>query len=319
MSLSTKNLLKLYQNMLLIRRFEEEAYIKATEGIYSNYHSGIGQEAIPAGVCHNLNTSDKTMITHRGLGVLLSRGINAEQLFSGLYAKLTGPTRGRIPIYHMGSPELGILAGTSMVGSVVPLAVGSALADQLEGNSNVTISFFGDGAVNRGDVHEGMNFACVRKLPIVFFCENNFYAKSTPIELSTAGGSIAARAQGYGIKGYCIDGNDVITVHEVAQEAIKRARSGKGPTFIECETYRWAPHSTAGDREFARTEEELVKWQKKCPIKRLEKKLLKTDGISKSLLKKIDQEILSEVKKAIKVANDAPYAPDDIATENVYR
>lgn len=319
MSLSTKNLLELYRNMLLIRRFEEAALIKATKGIYANYHSGIGQEAIPTGVCYNLKTNDKTMITHRGLGVLLSRGINAEQIFSGLYAKQTSPTRGRIPIYHMGFPELGVLAGTSMVGSVVPLAVGSALADQLEGKDNVTISFFGDGAVNRGDVHEGMNLACVRKLPIVFFCENNFFAKSTPIELSTAGGSIAARAKGYGIDGYCIDGNDVITVQQVAKEAIEYARSGEGPTFIECETYRWAPHSTAGDREFARTEKELVKWQKKCPIKRLQKKLQNSHSISKSTLKKIDQEILFEITRAIQIAEEAPYAPNKTATENVYR
>ena len=319
MNLPTEDLLKLYENMLLIRRFEEEALKKATEGLYANYHSGIGQEAIPAGVCHNLNSTDKTMITHRGLGVLLSRGISAEQIFFGLYAKQSGPTRGRIPVYHMGAPDLGILSGTSMVGSVVPLAVGSALADQLEGNNNVTISFFGDGAVNRGDVHEGMNFACVRKLPIVFFCENNFFAKSTPIELSTAGGSIAARAQGYGINGYCIDGNDVITIHQAAQEAIERARSGKGPTLIECETYRWAPHSTAGDREFARTDEELIKWQKKCPISRLEKKILKNKNIDIGHLEKMDKKIISEIEKAVKAAEDAPYAPSKIATENVYR
>ena len=319
MKLPIEDLLKLYKNMLLIRRFEEKALIKATEGLYANYHSGIGQEAIPAGVCYNLNSTDKTMITHRGLGVLLSRGISAEQLFSGLYAKQSGPTRGRIPVYHMGAPDLGILSGTSMVGSVVPLAVGSALADQLEGNNNVTISFFGDGAVNRGDVHEGMNLACVRKLPIVFFCENNFFAKSTPIELSTAGGSIAARAQGYGIKGYCVDGNDVLIIHQTAKEAIERARSGNGPTLIECETYRWAPHSTAGDREFARTDEKLIEWKKKCPIARLEKKLLKNSDIDTASLKKIDQKIISEIEKAIKVAEDAAHAPGNIATENVYR
>jgi TPP-dependent pyruvate/acetoin dehydrogenase alpha subunit len=319
MSLSAENLLDLYRTMLLIRRFEEMAFIKATEGMYANYHGGMGQEAIPAGVCHGLKATDKTMITHRGLGVLLARGITVEQIFAGLYAKLTSPTRGRIPVYHMGEPELGILAGTSMVGSVVPLAVGSALADQLAGNDNVTISFFGDGAVNRGDVHEGMNLACVRKLPIVFFCENNFYAKSTPLELSTAGGSIVARAQGYGIEGHLIDGNDATTVHEAAQEAIKRARAGGGPTFIECETYRWTPHSTAGDREFARTEEELAQWKAKCPIKRLEKQLLDSNQASADQLQKIDQEILAEVEQAIGFAEVAPYAPSETALENVYR
>lgn len=318
MSLSTNDLMELYRSMLLIRRFEETAFEKALEGAYDNYHGGMGQEANPAGVCYGLRKTDMTMITHRGLGVLIARGISVKDIFAGLYAKEPSPTRGRIPVYHMAEPSLGVLGGTSMVGSVIPLAVGSALATKLQGRDDVTVSFFGDGAVNRGDFHEGVNLASVRKLPIVFFCENNFYAKSTPLSETTAGGSIKARAGSYGIPGERIDGNDVVAVHETVQTAIARARGGEGPTLIECETYRWTPHSTAGDREFARTEEELANWKAKCPVLRLEKRLLKEGHSTEEELKAIEEAIKKEVAEAVDFAEAAPYAAADVALENVY-
>ncbi len=318
MSLSAKDLKELYRIMLLIRRFEETAFEKALEGAYANYHGGMGQEANPAGVCHGLRRTDMTMITHRGLGVPIARGVSVKDIFAGLYAKGPSPTRGRIPVYHMAEPSKGVLGGTSMVGSVIPLAVGSALATRLAGRDNVTISFFGDGAVNRGDFHEGVNLASVRKLPIVFFCENNFYAKSTPLAETTAGGSIVARANSYGIPSERIDGNDVIGVHETVQAAIARARAGEGPTLIECETYRWTPHSTAGDREFARTEEELAQWKAKCPLKRLEKRLLKERHTTENELLSVDEAIKKEVAEAVAFAEAAPYAAPDVAYENVY-
>ena len=318
MSLSAKDLKELYRIILLIRRFEETAFEMALQGAYANYHGGMGQEANPAGVCYGLRQTDRTMITHRGLGVLIARGVSVKDIFAGLYAKEESPTRGRIPVYHMAEPNLGVLGGTSMVGSVIPLAVGSALATRLEGRDDVTVSFFGDGAVNRGDFHEGVNLASVRKLPIVFFCENNFYAKSVPLAESTAGGSIVARAESYGIPGECIDGNDVIAVHETVQTAIARARAGEGPTLIECETYRWTPHSTAGDREFARTEEELAQWKAKCPILRLEKRLLKEGHMTEEELLTVDEAIKKEVAEAVAFAEAAPYAAADVAFENVY-
>jgi len=318
MALNAKDLKELHRIILLIRRFEETAFEKALEGAYDNYHGGMGQEANPAGVCYGLRKTDMTMITHRGLGVLIARGISVKDIFAGLYAKEPSPTRGRIPIYHMAEPSLGVLGGTSMVGSVIPLAVGSALATRLRGRDDVTISFFGDGAVNRGDFHEGINLASVRKLPIVFFCENNFYAKSVPLAESTAGGSIVARAGSYGIPGERIDGNDVIAVHETVQAAVARARAGEGPTLIECETYRWMPHSTAGDREFARTEEELAQWKAKCPLERLEKRLLEEGHMTEDELKTVDDAIKKEVTEAVEFAEAAPYAAPDVALENVY-
>ncbi len=319
MSLVAADLLEMHRKMALIRRFEEVAFELALAGKFANYHGGMGQEAIPAGVCHGLTSADKTMITHRGLGVLLARGVSVQDVFAGLYAKGPSPTRGRIPVYHMAEPKLGILAGTSMVGSVIPLAAGSALAAKLDKRKDVTISFFGDGAVNRGDVHEGINLAAVWKLPIVFFCENNFYAKSTPLAATTAGGSIVARAAGYGLPSKVIDGNDVVAVYEATQEAVERARSGAGPSFIECETYRWTPHSTAGDREFARTAEELAGWKRRCPVKRLEKSLLEQGCATQAQLDAVHEQIRKDVAQAVQWVESAPYAEPPVALENVYR
>lgn len=319
MGLTPEDLVQMYRKMLLIRRFEEVAFRLAQEGSYANYHGGMGQEAIPVGACHGLTSDDMTMITHRGLGVLIARGVTVKEVMAGLYAKAPSPTLGRIPIYHMAAPNLGILAGTSIVGSVIPLATGAALATKLTGRREVTVSFFGDGAANRGDFHEGLNLAAIWKLPIVFLCENNFYAKSMPLARSTAGGSILARAGGYGIPGRLVDGNDVIAVREAAQEAVLIARASEGPTLIECETYRWTPHSTAGDREFARTDDELAEWKARCPVKRLGNRLLEGGHVSREQLKEFGQGARAEVEEAVAFAQSAPYAAAHVALENVYR
>lgn len=318
-SLTPDDLMKMYRGLLLIRRFEEEAFRLAKEGKYSNYHAGLGQEAVPVGCCHGLTSRDKTMITHRGLGVLLMRGIPARMVMAGLYAKGTAPTRGRIPIYHVPQPEIGVIAGTTMVGSVIPLAVGSALASKLKKTKDVMISFFGDGAVNRGDFHEGLNLAAIWKLPVVFVCENNFYAKSMAIHESTAGADIAGRARSYAIPGVMIDGNDVTAVYEAVQVAIERARRGEGPTLIEAQTYRWTPHSTSGDREFSRTKEELETWKRKDPVSRLAKILLDRDITDAKALDAIDTKIKAEVQDAIEFAEAAPPPEASVALENVYR
>jgi acetoin:2,6-dichlorophenolindophenol oxidoreductase subunit alpha len=319
MQLKRDDLLKMYRGLLLIRRFEEEAFRLALEGKYSNYHAGLGQEAVPVGACYGLTKQDKTMITHRGLGVLLMRGISARSVMSGLYANGASPTRGRIPIYHLAEPDLGILAGTTMVGSVIPLAVGGALSAKLKKSKEVVISFFGDGAVNRGDFHEGINLAAIWKLPIVFVCENNFYAKSMSIHESTAGADIAGRSRSYDIPGHKIDGNNVLDVYETMQVAIKRAREGLGPSLVEAQTYRWTPHSTAGDREFSRTKEELELWKSKDPVARLAKVILEKNHASDRVLNEMDETIKSEVQDAIQFAESAPPPPLEAAFDNVYR
>jgi pyruvate dehydrogenase E1 component alpha subunit len=317
-NLTDRQLKEMYRRMVLIRRFEEVAFEKALAGNYANYHGAMGQEAIPVGACFDLTPEDGTMITHRGLGVPITRGVTVKDIFAGLYGRADSPTRGRIPVYHMGEPKLGVLTGTSMVGSVIPLASGKALANKLDKNNNVVISFFGDGAANRGDFHEGINLAGVWNLAIVFFCENNFYAKSMPLEKSTAGGSIIRRADGYGLPSMLVDGNDVLAVYDATKQAVARAREGGGPTFIECETYRWTPHSTAGDREFARTEEELASWKAKCPVRRLEALLLETGQASSEELNAFDEAAQREIEEAIDWVEKASDPGPEVALENVY-
>ena len=317
--LESHALIELCKSLILIRRFEEAAFQQALAGKYSNYHSGMGQEAIPVGACYGLRKSDKTMITHRGLGVLLMRGVPAKMVMAGLYAKGPSPTRGRIPIYHLAEPSLGVIAGTTMVGSVIPLAAGAALAHKLRKTDDVVISFFGDGAVNRGDFHEGLNLAAIWKLPIVYICENNFYAKSMSVSESTAGADIAGRAKSYAIPGLVVDGNDVLAVYEVVQEAIKRARQGSGPTLIEAQTYRWTPHSTVGDREFSRTKEEIEAWKKKDPLERFTRMLLDKNVADRKQLDAIDEQLQGEIREAVAFAESAPPPEPQVAFENVYR
>lgn len=319
MQLERGDLVEMYRNLLTIRRFEEEAFRLALAGKYSNYHSGLGQEAVPVGACYGLRKTDKTMITHRGLGVLVIRGISLNMVMAGLYGRGSSPTRGRIPIYHLAEPDLGIIAGTTMVGSVIPLAAGSALASKLRQTDDVTISFFGDGAVNRGDFHEGINLAAIWKLPIIYICENNFYAKSMSVDQSTAGADIAGRSKSYGIPGLVVDGNDVMAVHTVVQDAISRARIGGGPTLIEAQTYRWTPHSTVGDREFLRTQEELATWKQKDPVARLARHLLEKRYASQDELDEMDSSIKEEVQDAIEFSEAALDPEPQVAFENVYR
>jgi TPP-dependent pyruvate/acetoin dehydrogenase alpha subunit len=311
--------LQMYRGLLNIRRFEEEAFRLAKLGEYNNYHAGLGQEAVPVGCCFDLTAKDKTMITHRGLGVLMMRGVTAKQLFSGLFAKSTSPTRGRIPIYHMAEPDIGIISGTTMVGSVIPIAAGNALAAKLDKSDEVTISFFGDGAVNRGDFHEGLNLASIWKLPIVYVCENNFYAKSMSLQESTAGADIAGRAKSYAIPSVTVDGNDVLAMRAAANEAVERARKGEGPTLIEAQTYRWTPHSTAGDREFARTQDELAMWMSKDPVRRLGTIILEKGYATQSQLDELDTELQKQVTEAIEFAISAQPPELSVAFENVYR
>jgi len=317
--LESHDFIDLYKRLVLIRRFEEAAFQKALEGKYSNYHSGMGQEAVPVGACYGLRKTDNTMITHRGLGVLLMRGVSAKMVMAGLYAKGPSPTRGRIPIYHLAEPSLGVIAGTTMVGSVIPLAGGAALAHKLKKTGDVVISFFGDGAVNRGDFHEGLNLAAIWKLPIIYVCENNFYAKSMSISKSTAGADIAGRAGSYAMPGMVVDGNDVLAVYEAVQSAIERARRGGGPTLLEAQTYRWTPHSTVGDREFSRTKEELEAWKKKDPLERFGAVLLSKNLADRSQLDVIDEQIRSEIQEAVAFAEAAPPPDPCVAFENVYR
>jgi pyruvate dehydrogenase E1 component alpha subunit len=253
----------------------------------------------------------------RNRAAFLVKGVDPGVLMAGVYGKATGPSKGKISSHHMGDLNLGILAGSTVIGSQFPTAAGAALAFKLKKTDQVCLCYFGDGASNRGDFHEGLNLASIFKLPVIFICENNQYAVSMPTCRSMAIQDISSRAQGYGMPGITIDGNDVLAVYESTKEAIERGRRGKGPTLVECKTYRLRVHSERRKVD-PRPKEEIETWRQKCPIKRLKQKLLEEKILSEASAQKIEQECQEIIDRAVKFAEESPYPQPEEALNDVY-
>jgi TPP-dependent pyruvate/acetoin dehydrogenase alpha subunit len=304
--------------MLLSRVTEEHmaAYHKHTP-LPELPHSGIGQEAIAAGTVYGLRADDQILPSLRTRGAFLYKGISPRTMMAGAFGKVTGAARGKNTSHHMGDPDVGVVAGSGVIAAHLPVAVGIGLAAKLQKKDYIAVAYFGDGASNRGDVHESMNMAAVMKLGVVFICENNGYAISTPASAHTGVKDIAVRAQGYGMPGVVVDGNDVLAVYEAAQEAYRRARSGEGPMLIECKTYRWLSHSERDPRDL-RPAAEIEEWKARCPIKRLGEHLLASGAADHAVLDKIHDEIVAEVADAVAFAEQSPLPPAEEAALHVY-
>src|SRR4051794_37347590 len=243
-SISKDRLLSLYRTMLLIRRCEEQLAKSHQRGlIHGACHTYVGQEAIAAGVCAHLRIEDAVFSTHRGHGHALAKGVSPEQLIAELFGRATGCSRGRGGSMHLFEPEVGLMGTSGIVGPCILQAAGAGYSFKLLKTDGVAVAFFGDGAVNNGAFHEGLNLAAIWKLPVLFVCENNQFATEVPFHESAGNPSVATRGAAYGLPGYEVDGNDVEAVHALAGEAVRRARSGEGPTLIECKTYRTRPHA----------------------------------------------------------------------------
>ena len=311
MALTNEDLLEMYRLLVLIRKFEEATIELIKQGKYGILHPSIGQEAIAVGTCYGLRREDLVMPSHRGRGLFLVKGVSARDMMAAMFCRRNAPGKGLVPDHHIGDLHLGILAGVGLLGTGIPVAVGAALASKMKGQGNVTLCYFGDGTSNRGDVHEGMNMAAALKLPVVFICENNQYAVTTPVTASTGCACIADRAVAYGFPGVRVDGNDVLAVHQATQVAAERARGGEGPTLIEAVTYRWTPH-TAMEQEH-RSKEEIEEWKQKDPIKRFEG-VLAVRGVAMSELSpRIHAEVARELRDAINYAEQSPQpCPDDL-------
>ena len=237
----------MYEKMFTIRRFEEQARREADAGKLRGIHSSIGQEAVPTGVCAHLGDEDFVLGTHRSHHHCIAKGVDLNEMMAELFGKSTGTGNGKGGTMHIADINKGMLGANGIVGSNIPVATGVALTAKVKGTDNVSVVFFGDGASSQGALHEAMNLASIWKLPVLFVCENNRYAESTPFEYSVAGGSISNRADGYGIPGVTVDGQAVLDVFEVAKEAVGRARAGEGPTLIEAQTYRYLGHAGHDD------------------------------------------------------------------------
>jgi acetoin:2,6-dichlorophenolindophenol oxidoreductase subunit alpha len=312
MDVSQKDLLQMYRWIVLGRLFEEKTFDLLKLGkLVGFHHPNIGQEAVDVGSCYGLRKEDTIMPTHRGKLKYLMKGIDIKTMMAGMFGRRNGSGKGRGPASHSGDNSVGLLAGTGLIGSGIPISTGAALAMKLQKKDNVAIHFFGDGASNRGDFHESLNIAGVMKLPVVYVCDNNCYAMSVPAACSLAIKDIAIRANGYGFPGVVVDGNDVLAVYEATQQAITRARQGEGPTLIECKTYRWLGHSI-NDPGVYRSAEEVDSWKKKCPLKRFEGQLRKQGLLDDAKVKEVYAGVQAEIEDAIRYAEASPLPlPED--------
>jgi TPP-dependent pyruvate/acetoin dehydrogenase alpha subunit len=310
--------LQLYYWMKLIRAFEERvSRLHRQNKILGGVYSGAGQEAIVTGICAPLQEGDFVAPLHRDLGVFLMRGVEPGRLMAQLMGKETGLSRGKDSFLHGGDMEHGIFGSTSMLGSSLPVAVGAALKFQIKKDKQVAVAFFGEGASSRGDVHEAMNFAGVRKLPVIFACENNRYAYSTPLEKQMAIEDVASRADAYGFKGHVVSGNDLLAVVQISERVINRVREGGGPELIECKTYRYRGHSEH-DPALYRDKEELVEWESRDPIPRFEFYLEKKGHDVKRIREEVDERTHQVVQQAVDFAEQSPLPEANEALEDLY-
>lgn len=299
-------LLELYRTMLLIRRFEERVYYLFLDGeIPGTVHQCQGQEAVAAGVCDALEASDWITSTHRPHGHALAKGVTPRAAMAELYGKETGCCRGRGGSMHLGDPDVGMLPAIAIVGGGNTVVTGLGLAFKLRRTGQVAACFFGEGATNEGAFHEGLNFAAVQRLPVVFVCENNLYGASTPWERVSLVPSVAARAEAYGVTGRVVDGMDVVAVRHAASAAVAAARGGDGPTLLECRTYRFVGHSRSDARGY-RSREEEAEWQLRDPIVRLRQQLLEDGSADEAALEKVGGEVDAVLDDAVEFARSSP-------------
>ena len=311
-------LIELYRKMLLIRYFDEAAVDLYSRGeVAGGTHPYIGEEATAVGAIAALEKDDMITSTHRGHGHCLAKGGNPDLMMAELLGKKTGYCKGKGGSLHIADLDIGNLGASGIVGGGIPIATGAAFANHLRKTGKVVLCFFGDGAANTGAFHEAVNLASVWKLPVVFLCENNRYGMSVAVHLAFNIKNISQRAVAYGIPGETVDGNDVLAVCESTKKAVDMARAGKGPSLIECQTYRWKGHA-ASDPQFYRTREEVEEWKKKCPILRFRGYLSNGKVLSEKEADSIEEETQKVINKAVEFARSSPYPDPKEATEDVF-
>lgn len=308
--LTKEKILVLYKNMLKIRLTEEKISQKYLEGeIRLFIHLYIGQEAVAVGVCENMKKGDYVFSTHRSHGHYIAAGGNLNKLFAELYGKASGCSSGKGGSMHLFDKNIGYLGSSSIVGASIPIAVGTAFTSNYLNLQRVTVCFFGDGAVDEGVFYESLNFAAIKKLPILFVCENNLYAIFSRITVRQKFDNIHKRYKEIGVPGKRVDGNDVLKIYEISKQIIKKIRNGEGPFLLECRTYRLLSHAGPSSDESLgyRSKEEIEKWQKKCPIKRLEKHMIKNNIVKNYDLIRIHKEISNTIQKAVLFTENSKY------------
>lgn len=320
--ISATMLKSMYTTMLRIRKFEERvADLLLDDDIKCPTHLYIGQEAIAVGVCANLQKEDYVFSTHRSHGHYIAKGGDLKSLAAELYCRRTGCSKGKGGSMHVVAPEVGFMGSSSIVGGSIPLAVGTALASKIRKDNGVSVTFFGDGASDEGVFHESLNFASIRKLPVIFVCENNLYSTHLRLNRRQPMDDIYKKAEVYLIPGVQVDGNNVLEVYKAAQEAVRHARSGNGPTLIECMTYRWRAHVGPWlDLDFSfRTREEVESWIQKCPIKKFREYLINQEILTELEELQISEKIDKEIEESLDFAKQS-FFPDKLELlDEVYK
>ena len=313
---SKKQLMSFYETMFKTRRFEEETFEFYKKGMMAGLaHLYMGEEAVAAGVCAALKEDDYIGSTHRGHGHLVARGADLNRMMAEILGKETGYSHGKGGSMHIMAMDKGI------VGGEIPIATGAAYTIKYKGTDQVAVSFMGDSATNEGTFHESLNMAAAWDLPCIYIIENNLYGISVDIRDVTNTPDLAVRAKAYDIPGVVVDGMDVTAVYEAAVKAVKRAREGKGPTLIECKTYRWQGHHVGDPATYRkrRSETEKEDWMARCPVATLRKEMIESGKAKEAEIEKLESQIEEQIQEAVQFAADSPYPEASEAFTDVFQ
>lgn len=316
--ISNEKLIQLYTTMVKCRMLEERARVLFKQSKFTgNYYAAVGQEASVVGAAIDLEPEDTIGPSHRDFITNFIKSAPLEKMFAQLYARSTSPDKGRSSPAHMGYAPLNVITPSSTIAAQLNIATGVALANKMKKNGKIAVAFSGDGSTSLGFWHEALNFAGVQNLPILFICQNNLWAESVNMKFQTKVDDISEKAKAYGIPGITVDGNDVVAVYRVASESIARARQGRGPTLIECKTYRWYGHSEIDPGKY-RDPAEVEKWKANDPITNMEKYLTRKHLFSADMKQKITDSFSKELDAAIEFAEKSPYPEGEEALDHVY-
>lgn len=310
--------LEWYRSMLLMRKFEEKTgQLYGQQKIRGFCHLYIGQEAVVAGTMSAIEAKDSLVTTYRDHAHALAKGVSADACMAEMFGKVTGCSKGKGGSMHFFSKEHKMMGGHGIVGGQIPLGAGIAFAEQYLGTKNVNVCYMGDGAVRQGAFHEAMNMAMLWKLPVVFVCENNGYAMGTSVERTTNMMDIYKMGLGYDMPSAPVDGMDVVAVHNAMDEAVRRARAGEGPTFLEIRTYRYKGHSMSDPARY-RTKEELEEYKGRDPLISTKKAILENNYADDAWFKEVEAEVKKTVDNSVKFAEESDYPDPSEIYKDVY-
>jgi acetoin:2,6-dichlorophenolindophenol oxidoreductase subunit alpha len=317
--LGRERLVDLYRRMVTIREFEEQAQDLYSRALIPGLlHSSVGQEAVAVGVCAALNVDDYIASTHRGHGHCIAKGADIGRMFAELFGKVDGYCRGKGGSMHIANPEVGNLGANAIVGGNIPIVTGAALSAKMRASSQVAVSFFGDGALNQGILLESMNMAAIWRLPVIYACENNQYGEYTPMKLVTAG-DIKQRGESLSIPSAIVDGMDLLEVYKTTREAVERARSGAGPTFLVFVTYRYYGHGMSDrDRPYRSRQEETEWRQGRDPIERFASHLIQAGHLTPEAKTRLHAEIKDLIVKGVEFGTEVSFPDPDEVAKHVY-